>query len=231
MDALILSLLFAIVFAAGYYLPPHERGFWSQDPAIQSPFVEPMFGFRSILVFSLIFPSLVIAATKRLFPPATPAPGSKARTKGTVGPSLWSRFLLSVIVNIALMMFFKLSVGRLRPHFLSACQPNVDLTVDRFYSSSEYSCRQASAKILWNSRQSFYSGHASLALGAGVFLVLMIQDHVPRSLIRSAVQICLLLIGLFPGVTQIQCNWHHESDVLAGYLMGTLVSVGCYFAV
>lgn len=211
----LLSLFSVFLYA---FCNPYKQGFHTRDTSIQFPLLPLTVGLKGVILVSFICPSVVILVTEKLLQKRTPSQACK-------------KFAFVTLVNIVVMLFFKFTAGRLRPHFLAACDPAVDMDSERFYSGTEYECRAASGRQESNARQSFYSGHASLALGAAVFLVLYVQHHYARSLIKSTCQVAVLLVGFYPGLTQVQNHWHHMSDVIAGYAAGALIAAAGYYAV
>lgn len=200
------------------FCEPFKQGFWTHDDAIRYPLLPLTVNLTSVLLIAFVCPSAVIVLTERFIYRRSPH-------------VVWKRFSFTTLTNIVVLLFFKFAVGRLRPHFLAACRPVVDMSGDRFISSSEYECDPISKRLESNARQSFYSGHASLATGAAVFLVLYVQDAFSSSLIRSVSQVAALLLGFYPGITQVNNYWHHWSDVATGYIAGAAVAAAGYYTV
>ena len=72
---------------------------------------------------------------------------------------------------------------------------------------------------------SFPSGHtaASVVLYVGLFLVLR---HVMRpSVVRTALQLALMLVPIVVGLSRISRGMHHPTDVIAGAVLGILCLV------
>ena len=200
------------------FCEPFKQGFRTQDHSIRYPLLPLTIGLTEILLISFICPSVVVVLTEKLVYRRSPS-------------VVWKRFAFTTIANVVVMLFFKFAVGRLRPHFLAACRPEVDVTGDRYYSGAEYECHPVSRGVESNARQSFYSGHASLATGAAVFLILYVQDSFSPSLVRSVCQLVALLLGFYPGITQVQNFWHHGSDVATGYMAGAAIATAGYYLV
>ena len=67
----------------------------------------------------------------------------------------------------------KYTIGRLRPHFFSVCQPDIDcrlLTNQNVYIE-RFHCRGGNPKLLKDMRLSFPSGHSSFSTYCALFLV------------------------------------------------------------
>ncbi|MFH4976960.1 hypothetical protein AB6A40_003669 [Gnathostoma spinigerum] len=118
-------------------------------------------------------------------------------------------------------------VGRLRPHFIDVCKPNVDMMNCTLHSYIiEYKCLGDSEELIRNARLSFFSEHAALALTAGAYIVVYLQIRLPRMmcglsplpLLQLAVICCAFLLGF----TTLSDHSNHWSDVLVGYIVGGL---------
>lgn len=80
----------------------------------------------------------------------------------------------------------KWTVGRLRPHFIDGCKPDIDLSkcvVGQYIYN--FTCQQTDMEIYNDLRLSFPSGHASQSAYTMIFLAvsqqhLASQPHVPR---------------------------------------------------
>jgi membrane-associated phospholipid phosphatase len=71
---------------------------------------------------------------------------------------------------------------------------------------------------------SFPSGHAlNSALGAGVFLLVLLPFTEVRSGRRTALWVALVLVPLVTGICRVGLGVHWTSDVLAGWLLGVAV--------
>lgn len=127
------------------FAEPFKQGFWTSDQSIRRPLLPLTVNLTSILVIAFVFPSAVMFLTERLVHRRSPS-------------AAWKRFVFTTLANIVILLFFKFAVGRLRPHFVTACKPDVDLTGERYYSAAEYECHPDSKREEWNARQSFYSG-------------------------------------------------------------------------
>jgi phosphatidate phosphatase len=195
---------------------PAKQGFWTKDPSIRFPLLPLTVSLTTVLIISLLCPTVVMIVTEKLVYRRSPS-------------AVCKKFALMTLVNITVLLYFKYSVGRLRPHFLSACKPNVDLTGDNYYFGTDYVCNPVTHFDEWNGRQSFFSGHASLAFGAAVFLALYVHSSFRASFLKSICQVFTLLVGFYPGITQGQNYWHHWSDVATGYAAGSVIAIAAYY--
>lgn len=117
----------------------------------------------------------------------------------------------------------KKMVGRLRPHFLTVCQPDYS----KFNCSLGYItadvCTNPDCEKIAEARLSFPSGHAAVSGFVSLVTALYIE-HVLRvpSLLKPLVQYILICIGLAGALSRIPDYYHHWSDVLIGLLIGWL---------
>ena len=214
-DAFAFTLLALMMISTYFYCDPHHRGFWCSDESIRMPLKPLTVTLSTILIFSCAIPCSVIIFTE---------------SKLGLDYRIWlKRFFFSGGINLMLTIFCKFTTGRLRPHFIAVCDPDIDCVSNANMNSfiSDYECRNPIAKAIKQARQSFFSGHASISLQAAVFLVLYIHHRYAKStgLVKALIQFVILLAGIYPGITQVNNYWHHWSDVLVGYIVGTLIAV------
>uniref|UniRef100_A0A8C0GIE4 Phosphatidic acid phosphatase type 2/haloperoxidase domain-containing protein n=1 Tax=Chelonoidis abingdonii TaxID=106734 RepID=A0A8C0GIE4_CHEAB len=135
-------------------------------------------------------------------------------------------FLFGCTVGQSLTNMAKITVGRLRPHFLAVCRPDLALlNCSRGYVE-EYACTVGPSQEK-EARKSFYSGHASFAMYSMTYLVFYLQARLTwrgARLLRPLLQFVLLLLALYTGLTRISDYWHHPSDVAVGFLQGALIA-------
>ncbi|KAH8370911.1 hypothetical protein KR093_005518, partial [Drosophila rubida] len=130
----------------------------------------------------------------------------------------------------------KYAIGRLRPHFLTLCEPVLPngsncsdpLNAGRYIEQFSCSALNVSAKMLKDMRLSFPSGHASFACYSMVYLVIYLQRrmHWPRlRMCRHLLQFLLLMFAWYTALSRVSDYKHHWSDVLAGSAIGFTYAV------
>ncbi|XP_069460441.1 phospholipid phosphatase 3-like isoform X2 [Ambystoma mexicanum] len=135
-------------------------------------------------------------------------------------------FLFGCTVGQSLTNIAKLSIGRLRPHFLAACQPDFTHLNCSVGYVEEYTCT-GGLSIVKEARKSFYSGHASFAMYTMVYLVFYLQARFTwrgARMLRPVVQFILVMLALYTGFTRVSDYRHHPSDVVVGHVQGLLVA-------
>lgn len=148
-------------------------------------------------------------------------------------------WLFGAITSELLTDITKVTAGRLRPHFISVCQPVVlNGTIE---SNLDDYCRQARNPYEYITRYyctgdpnrqrdirlSFLSGHSSYSAYSATFAVLYIQSSVDISkvgLLKPAVQVLLISMAFYTGLSRVSDYKHHWQDVLAGLILGTTVA-------
>lgn len=125
-------------------------------------------------------------------------------------------------------MFVKKLTGKLRPHFLDLCKPNVTdcitgTLVTEFHCTNENLSVKKTELIM----QSFPSGHAALAVYFSVFLGFYLQQRVKTKsqLLTPLLQGILLLWLSIVSASRVYDNYHHPSDVLFGVVMGAIFAI------
>uniref|UniRef100_A0A8C4YUC2 Phosphatidic acid phosphatase type 2/haloperoxidase domain-containing protein n=1 Tax=Gopherus evgoodei TaxID=1825980 RepID=A0A8C4YUC2_9SAUR len=196
-------------------VPPMRRGFYCNDSSIRYPCrapVPPRLAMQIALGESYRIHSLRLGS--RSFIP-NPYVAILYKEIGA--------FLFGCTVGQSLTNMAKITVGRLRPHFLAVCRPDLAL----LNCSRGYVEDYNPGLYLPPCRKSFYSGHASFAMYSMTYLVFYLQARLTwrgARLLRPLLQFVLLLLALYTGLTRISDYWHHPSDVAMGFLQGALIA-------
>ncbi|RWS15799.1 lipid phosphate phosphohydrolase 3-like protein, partial [Dinothrombium tinctorium] len=191
------TFFIVIVVTLYYFVDPIKQGFWCDDRSIRYEYRDLIISLRTILISTLCLPCFTI----KFF-------GSNV---------LLRKYFFGYLVNLFVTIFTKFATGRLRPHFIAVCRPNIDCENASFANVyiTNYTCENSNYWDVKQARQSFFSGHASIAFYSVCFLTLFIQQRFNKNtnLLKPTIQVLLLFFGLIPGLTQILNHWHHWSDV------------------
>jgi len=125
----------------------------------------------------------------------------------------------------------KYTIGRLRPHFLAVCQPQLSdgtmcsdpVNLHRYVENYECAGEGFTVEDVRQGRLSFPSGHSSLAFYAMVYVALYLQRKITwrgSKLSRHFVQFALVMVAWYTALSRVMDHWHHWSDVLSGSLLG-----------
>ncbi|XP_077398561.1 phospholipid phosphatase 1 isoform X2 [Vanacampus margaritifer] len=214
---------------------PYQRGFFCSDDSIKYPFhhstvtstVLYTVGF-SLPISCMIFGECLCVYLKRLQSKSSYG-GYVARVYKAVGTFLFGAAMSQSLTDIA-----KYSIGRLRPHFLDVCKPDL-----RTFNCSvgvyveDFTCA-GNPTMVNEGRLSFYSGHSSFSMYCMLFLALYLQARMRvewARLLRPTIQFFLIAASVYTGLSRVSDYKHHWSDVLTGLLQGALMAILVVFFV
>ncbi|XP_002156341.3 phospholipid phosphatase 1 [Hydra vulgaris] len=237
---LVIISLSVIFYIFGKVLPSFKQGFFCDDETIKKPYVsQETIPFSVLLLISTGLIVFVVCLTDCInfiywkkknaicedVIETTLCCFKISNWISRLIKRLWLILCGALIVNI-ITNIGKVMVGRLRPHFLTVCQPDYS----KFNCSSGYItsdvCTGDIKKVI-EARKSFPSGHTSYAIFVAVLLSLYIEYVVVTSqiyLLKPFAQLTLICLGLACSFTRISDYFHHWSDVLAGLIIGTLLA-------
>lgn len=250
-----ITLLFIGVPILAFFIwgKPYERGFFCDDESLMHPFHESTVKSHYLYAFALVLQIILIFVAEFLqIKLNTQQPPEKSTTFGNSSP-IWPQwfsnvyhqfvvFAFGVGVNQLITDVTKYSIGRLRPHFLSVCQPLMDdgtncsdpINFGRYIEHFRCLGIGSSVQMLKEMRLSFPSGHTSFAAYTSVYCAIYLQIRMPwrgSKLLKHFVQFLLLLLAWYTGMSRISDYKHHWSDVLAGAVLGTFCAFIISFCV
>jgi len=198
-DLLITSTGVAAVLALRY-IKPLDISSKLDRKKHAKPLLPLILSNKMLGLVSLFLPPVILFLVELIVPSTSPSRGL------VLAFNYISRWCLTAIP----VQTIKLIVSSPRPNAVHL----EDHRVNKKYNNSNY-----------ESRQSFFSGHAAGGLMASLFLKKYLQQKFQLNHINSFSLFLLPILGLYPGYTQFKNNWHHLHDVLIGYLYGII----CYF--
>ncbi|KAG9279047.1 phospholipid phosphatase 3-like [Astyanax mexicanus] len=204
---------------------PYRRGFFCGDSSITYPYIE-----------SEAIPDVVLIAGGIAITGLTcyrvrfRGVNSKAFVRNCYISCLYKElgaFLFGCCIGQSLTNMAKLSVGRLRPHFLSVCNVTYESLGCRPGEYVPYVDCSSLAKEEEEARKSFFSGHASFAMYTMLYLAFYLQARFSwrgARLLRPLIQFLLVMLAVYTGLTRISDYRHHPTDVITGFLQGALTA-------
>lgn len=218
---------------------PYRRGFMCGDPSITYPYLHREVIPDELLITGGIVITGLTIALGECYRVRFRGISSKAFVRNLYVSCLYKElgcFLFGCCVGQSLTNMAKLSVGRLRPHFLSVCgvsYASLNCTPGTYVVS--VTCNQPDHRLEEEARKSFFSGHASFAMYTMVYLACYLQARLTwrgARLLRPVLQSFLVLLAVYTGLTRISDFRHHPSDVLTGYIQGALTAywVACHIS-
>lgn len=210
---------------------PYRRGFFCGDSSITYPYIERESIPDTLLIAGGIAITGLAIALGECYRVRFRGVHSRAFVRNCYVSCLYKElgsFLFGCCVGQSLTNMAKLSIGRLRPYFLSVCNityASLNCTPGSYIS--HVTCRQPSAKLVEEARKSFFSGHASFAMYTMMYLAFYLQARLSwrgARLLRPLIQSLLVMIAIYTGLSRISDYRHHPTDVLTGFIQGGLTA-------
>ena len=211
-------------------ITPFQRGFFCGDHTLKYPYIEneTIPQYMCLLIWILI--SGITFLTTQIL------------NRSTFVKDV-QRMITGLLCCILITDVAKYSVGRLRPHFLTLCNPdynNVCFDGEAYYSDGEGEflnefyqkyvnendvCDNEKSHLLHEARLSFMSGHASFSFYCATFLIMYLRNKQLWSKITPFIQVLLFLLATWISFTRISDYYHHPFDVICGALTGVVFTV------
>lgn len=208
---------------------PYHRGFYCDDEAIKYPLKLSETISDTVLCIAGILITVVAIAFSESYRIRCLKEKTKSFVSNPYVSVIYKQvgcFLFGCAVSQSLTDLAKVAVGRLRPNFLSVCKPDfTKINCSRGYIEI-YECNGTDSAVT-EGRKSFYSGHASFAMYALLYLAFYLEARFTwkgARLLRPLLQALLIMMAIYTGLTRISDYRHHPSDVLVGFLQGAIIA-------
>lgn len=210
---------------------PYRRGFFCGDSSITYPNKDKEVIPDSVLIIGGIAITGITIALVECYRVRFRGVHSRAFVRNLYVSCLYKElgsFMFGCCVGQSLTNMAKLSVGRLRPNFLSVCKityESINCTLGSYVS--QFDCKETNQKLVEEARKSFFSGHASFAMYTMLYLAFYLQARLSwrgARLLRPLIQFLLVMIAIYTGLTRISDYRHHPSDVVTGFIQGGLTA-------
>ena len=239
----VLALFLELGSERGLYV---KRGFFCDDESLRFPYTTHPAVPTWLLVLGCFFLPHIAIVVGNLFEryyakrPDSPRKRVILCCRGCTLPSWLVRvlyqsrwFIIGVLLTVVLTDICKMTVGRLRPHFMSVCRPDFNFfncTDDLGYGVyvTDYTCTGQDQRIIHDAHLSFPSGHASASTYSFVFLLLYlasVRTFYNRSALKLLLMSASLLLAILTSASRVSDHRHHLTDVLAGMAIGTGVAL------
>ena len=187
------------------------------------PYVEPLFSSLAAALVCIIIPIGIILLAQIWFRSFCDA------ANGILG------LTYSLITGTCFQVILKKTIGGLRPHFLTVCQPVIPESAIghgfrniMFYV--EDVCTGTDKNKIRNAMESFPSGHSEIAFAGFFYLFLWlfahlkIQSRYRAGYWRMVACISPLLLATYLASTLVLNYHHHGYDVIFGALIGIMTA-------
>ncbi|XP_073332795.1 phospholipid phosphatase 3 isoform X2 [Pagrus major] len=214
---------------------PYQRGLYCSDSSLRYPYKRSTVPSSVLTSVGLTLPavSIVIGECFRIHQLHE---GTKSFVGNPYVAALYKQmgvFLFGCAVSQSFTDIAKVSVGRMRPHFLDVCKPDFS-TIDCSHGYiTNYTCTGDESDVQ-EARKSFFSGHASFSMFTMLYLAFYLQSRFTwrgARLLRPLLQFTLLMMAFYTGLSRVSDHKHHPTDVLAGFVQGALVAYCIVFYV
>ncbi|KAK6312091.1 phospholipid phosphatase 3-like [Coregonus clupeaformis] len=210
---------------------PYRRGFFCGDQSITYPYLEREAIPDTLLIAGGIIITGLTIALGECHRVRFREVHSRAFVRNLYVSCLYKElgsFLFGCCVGQSLTNMAKLSVGRLRPNFLSVCNVTyASLNCVPGSYMAQVTCRQPKDKMVEEARKSFFSGHSSFAMYTMLYLAFYLQARLSwrgARLLRPLLQFLLVMIAVYTGLSRISDYRHHPTDVITGFIQGGLTA-------
>ncbi|KAK9301644.1 hypothetical protein QLX08_006066 [Tetragonisca angustula] len=216
---------------------PYERGFFCNDESLYHPFHTSTVTSAMLYVIGLLLPICTMIIGEYFYARRCDADTTKILFGYNIPTWLWGAyekigvFGFGAAATVLITDVAKYTIGRLRPHFVTLCAPNVNcnLPENQHRYIENYSCTSnISRRLLKEIRLSFPSGHSSFSAYTMIYLALYLQLRMTwkgSKLLKHFLQLLCLLMAWFTALSRVSDYKHHWSDVLAGSTLGTIVAL------
>lgn len=228
-----------------------QRGFFCDDESIKYPYKEDTISVGVLVAVGLLVPTVTMVVCEwflyryfvRCSEEGSPWRPYNRRKMCCCSVHPWATALYSTIGSFGLGAAFtllltdsgKYMIGRLRPHFISVCNPDwsmINCTDSDGYQQyvQDIPCLGTDTHQLTDGRLSFPSGHASSAFYFFTYWVIYLQARmIPEvfgdTLLRPFLQLAGALAAILVGLSRVSDYKHHWSDVFAGSILGLVVAI------
>ncbi|KAK9497329.1 hypothetical protein O3M35_004668 [Rhynocoris fuscipes] len=216
---------------------PYERGFFCDDESIMFPYKSSTVPNIAMYIIGIGFPVCFMIFSERLAVRDTTderlhnylfgrrIPLWVTNSYKIVGVFLFGAACSQLTTDIA-----KYMIGRLRPHFIDVCNPDIDckLPANQFRYITEFTCRPTDPSLLKDARLSFPSGHSSFSAYTMVYLAIYVHAKLKWNgcyLLKNLLEFACISIAWMVGLSRVTDYKHHWTDVTAGFIIGTITAI------
>ncbi|XP_014095866.1 putative phosphatidate phosphatase [Bactrocera oleae] len=237
-DLIIFIVLGIPILICEFVIEPFRRGFFCDDETIRYPFRPNTITTVTLAIIILVVPAIILLLVELTLFYRCDRIRETVLLLGYKVPAWLLEFAKHALyftfgglLTLAATEVGKFTIGRLRPHFISVCQPqlsdgsNCESPQNRHRYIENYTCVSSGYTLgdVWEARLSFPSGHSSLSFFALTYIAIYLQYKITwrgSKLTRHFLQFTLVMLAWFTALSRIMDNWHHWSDVLCGSVLG-----------
>jgi phosphatidate phosphatase len=222
-DLVVIGIIFAAFGIVYAKLDPVIRHFHCSDTDIFFPVKKDTVPIYAVAIYGVISPILMIILVEALNAKLFPFQNKRSQWRQFVTCILHaiSLFVLGLGITLLLTEIGKRWIGRLRPHFMAVCNP--DLTIIKCKTANDIfetidtggSFCRGEAKAVKEARFSFPSGHSSFSTYTMLFLILYIQARLilyKFRFVKPLIQLTAFIAAFVTCISRIG-DYHHRGTV------------------
>ena len=218
-------------------IKPFQQGFFCGDHTLKYPYIE-----NQTIPSYICFTIWVVISVSTILSTQIMSKSFSIRVVKDI--------ILGAMCCVLLTDIAKYTVGKLRPHFLTLCNPDyndicfdedayytdddgeefMDVFYQKFVNETNV-CSLENSDLLREARLSFLSGHASYSFYFATFIIHFTNAHTRHlklgNKIVPVIQLLVLMLASWISLTRISDFYHHPIDVFCGAFTG--VAVGFYY--
>lgn len=239
-DLIVIIIIFVIFGLVYLFQDPKIRYFTCLDTDIFYPYKEDTIPFWAVGIFGTIGPVVFIVLIELINFCEGKMMKKPKRLRAFVicmfhGLSL---FILGISLTLCLTEIGKRWIGRLRPHFIAVCQPDLSklnctttgLTgnvYNAIYTGDNF-CTNTNISKIKEARLSFPSGHSSYSCYTMLFLIVYVEARLillRLRYIKPLIQLAAFSAAFVTCLSRISDYHHRGSDVIGGTILGIIIAL------
>uniref|UniRef100_A0A3Q2CCZ4 Phospholipid phosphatase 3 n=1 Tax=Cyprinodon variegatus TaxID=28743 RepID=A0A3Q2CCZ4_CYPVA len=213
-------------------IKPYQRGFYCSDESIRFPRKEGETISDAVLCGVGILIGTVSIVIGECFRVHQLHVGTKSFVGNAYVAALYKQigvFLFGCAVSQSFTDIAKVSVGRMRPHFLDVCRPDFSTINCSVGYVTNYTCTGDESEV---QEARYIKSHLNEITDSFLsFFPPCLQFYIQSRftwrgarLLRPLLQFTLLMMAFYTGLSRVSDHKHHPTDVLAGFVQGALVA-------
>ncbi|KAF3835075.1 hypothetical protein F7725_027633 [Dissostichus mawsoni] len=205
-------------------IKPYQRGFYCSDESIRFPRKEGDTISDAVLCGVGILIAIFTIVIGECFRIHQLHEGTKSFVGNPYVAALYKQmgvFLFGCAVSQSFTDIAKVSVGRMRPHFLDVCKPDFSTIDCSMGYITNYTCTGDESDVQ-EARKSFFSGHASFSMFTMLYLAFYLHSRFSwrgARLLRPLLQFTLLMMAFYTGLSRVSDHKHHHRCFVQGALV------------
>ncbi|KAI1236872.1 hypothetical protein IHE44_0015130 [Lamprotornis superbus] len=194
-------------------IQPYQRGFYCDDDSIRYPQKNVETINDAVLCAAGILIAILAIITGELYRIHYLKEKSRSFIQNPYVAALYKQvgcFVFGCAISQSFTDIAKVSVGRLRPHFLAVCDLDFStINCAKGVYIQNYTCRGSDSRFYLQARFTWKGAR----------------------LLRPLLQFTLIMMAFYTGLSRVSDHKHHPTDVLAGFAQGALVAYCVVFYV